>query len=263
MSVHSLLHLMFVLFLDSFLCYHFTHICKIWDNIIMRFHKQSLEISWLWPQRKQPEEYLVILLVVKRKLIERYSCLEFILINNENVLKLNIALLYLQGFYSWFRIFRDTSLSILVFTNKSCMSFKKFHWIIHLSWLFIKISFLLLCWLFSVVHEHHMQYFRSKIKTKIILRTLTARCVWVFEYSVNTFFIIVKRVSISQVLFIQAFNSSHCTWHLFWRQKSEVTGWKDDFGNWITKIFFKVSAQSLLLPCILHRSRLTWLNSPL
>ena len=28
------------------------------------------------------------------------------------------------------------------------------------------------------------------------------------------------------------------------------------------KIFFKVSAQSLLLPCILHRSRLTWLNSP-
>ena len=49
-----------------------------------------------------------------------------------------------------------------------------------LSWLFIKISFLLLCWLFSVVHEHHMQYFRSKIKTKMILRTLTARCVWVF-----------------------------------------------------------------------------------
>ena len=188
MSVHSLLHLMFVLFLESFLCRHFTHICKIWDNIVMRFHKQSSEISWLWLQRKRPEEYLVILLVVKRKLIERYSCLEFILINNENVLKLNIALLYLQGFYSWFRIFRDTSLSILVFTNKSCMSFKIFHWIIRLSWLFIKISFLLLCWLFSVVHEQHMQYFRSKIKTKMILRTLTARCVWVFEYSVNTFF---------------------------------------------------------------------------
>lgn len=129
-SVHSLLHLMFVLFLDSFLCRHFTHICKIWDNIIRRFHKQSLEISWLGLQRKRPEEYLVILLVVKRKLIERYSCLEFILINNENVLKLNIALLYLQGFYSWFRIFRDTSLSVLVFTNKSCMSFKIFHWII-------------------------------------------------------------------------------------------------------------------------------------
>ena len=71
----------------------------------------------------------------------------------------------------------------------------------------------------------------------------------VFEFLNKYFFIIVKRVSISQVLFIQALNSSHCTWHLFWRQKSKVTGWKDDFGNWITKIFFKVSAQSLLLPC--------------
>ena len=171
------------MFLDSSLCHHFTHICKIWDNSIMRFHKQSLEISWLWLERKRPEEYLVILSVVKRKLIERYSCLEFILINNKTVLKLNIALLYLQGFYSWvsLRIFRDTSLSILVFVNKSCCLLKFFTELYFLSWLFIKTSFLSLCWLFSVMQEHHMQYFRGKIKTKMILRPLTTRCVRVFK----------------------------------------------------------------------------------
>ena len=78
------------------------------------------------------------------------------------------------------------------------------------------------------------------------------------SFLINTFFYYCEAYIYYQVLFIQAFNSSHCTWHLFLGQKSEVAGWKGDFGNWITKIFLKVSAQSLLLPCILHRSRLTW-----
>lgn len=236
-SVHSLLHLVFVLFLGSFLCHHFTHICKIWDNIIMRFHKQSLEISWLWLQRKQPEEYLVILLVVKRKLIERYSCLEFILINNENVLKLNIALLYLQGFYSWFRIFRDTSLSILVSTNKSCMSFKIFHWIIRLSWLFIKISFLLLCWLFSVVHEQHMQYFRSKIKTKWFWELLL---LGVFEF-LNTVLILFFYYYEACIYFPSTVHSSiqQLALHLAPFLAAKVR------SNWLEGWFWKLNYQDL------------------
>ena len=79
-----------------------------------------------------------------------------------------------------------------------------------------------------------------------------------FEFLDKYYFYYCEAYIYYQVLFIQAFNSSHCTWHLFLGQKSEVAGWKGDFGNWITKIFLKVSAQSLLLPCILHRSRLTW-----
>ena len=68
----------------------------------------------------------------------------------------------------------------------------------------------------------------------------------IFEFLNKYFFYYCEAYIYYQVLFIQAFNSSHCTWHLFWGLKSKVAGWKGDFGNWITKIFFKVSAQSLL-----------------
>ena len=139
------------------------------------------------------------------------------------------------------------------------LSFKIFLELYFLSWLFIKISFLSLCWLFSVMQEHCMQYFRSKIKMRMILRPLTTRC---SSFLNKYFFYCCEAYIYYQVLFIQAFNSFHCTWHLFWGQKLEVAGWKGDFGNWITKIFLKVSAQTLLLPCMLRRSRLTRLNNP-
>ena len=170
LSVHFLLYLMLVLFLDSFLCH--------------RFHKQSLEISWPRLGRKRSEEYFSYTIGCKKKALSNIPALS----SSWKITKLSqnltsFTLIYLQGFHSWLRIFRDNSLSILniVFVNKSCCLLKFFIELYFLSWLFIKISFLSLCWLFSVAHEHDMQYFISKIKMKMILRPLTTRCVRVFK----------------------------------------------------------------------------------
>ena len=76
------------------------------------------------------------------------------------------TLIYLQGFYSWLRIFRDTSLSILVFVNKSCCLLKFFIDLYVLSWLFIKISFLSLCWLFSAMQNIACSNLEVKLKQK-------------------------------------------------------------------------------------------------
>ena len=130
--------------------------------------------------------------------------------------------------------------------NKSCCLLKFFIELYFLSWLFIKISFLSLCWLFSVVNEHDMQYFISKIKMKMNFSDLLLQ--GVFEFLNKYLFYYCEAYIYYQVLFIQAFNNSQCTWHLFCGQKSEVAGWKGDFGNWITKIFLKVSAQSHYYP---------------
>ena len=46
--------------------------------------------------------------------------------------------------------------------NKSCCLLKCFIELYFLSWLFIKISFLSLCRLFSVMHEHCMQYYKKR-----------------------------------------------------------------------------------------------------
>ena len=228
----------------------------------MRFHKQSLEISWLWLERKRSEEWIFSYAVgcKKKALSNILASSSSWKITKPSYNWKSFTLIYLQGFYSWLRIFRDTSLSILVFVNKSCCLLKFFIELYFLSWLFIKISFLSLCWLFSVVHEHHMQYLLEvKLKQKWFWHLLL---LGVFEFFNKYFFYYCEAYIYYQVLFIQTLDSSHCTWHLFGGQKSEVAGWKGDFGNWITKIFLKVSAQSLLLTCILHRSRLTWLNSP-
>ena len=78
-------------------------------------------------------------------------------------------------FYSWLRIFRDTSLSIHVFVNKNCCHFKCFIEIIFLALNAVKISCLSLCeLLFSVVHEHRMQEY-SKCHVYLI------KLIWCFK----------------------------------------------------------------------------------
>ena len=84
--------------------------------------------------RKKTFWRIFILLVVKRKL---WAILASSLswINSKRVkagLKLKLKFKSAR-FYSWLRIFRDTSLSIHVFVNKNCCHFKMFHWIIFLA----------------------------------------------------------------------------------------------------------------------------------
>ena len=105
--------------------------------------KKSLDIFLLWLERKHSEEYLVILLVVKRKLWAIFLPRVYLeKIANTSKLKLKFKS---ARFYSWLRIFRDTSLSIHVFVNKNCCHFKCFIELYFLPWMFVKISCLSLC----------------------------------------------------------------------------------------------------------------------
>ena len=95
--------------------------------------KKSLDIFLLWLERKHSEEYLVILLVVKRKLWAIFLPQVYLeKIANTSKLKLKFKS---ARFYSWLRIFRDTSLSIHVFVNKNCCHFKCFIELYFLPWM--------------------------------------------------------------------------------------------------------------------------------
>lgn len=97
-----------------------------------------------------------------RELERKRSCLEFSLKNSkhcETGLKPNKRKLIIPArfFFLTVDFQRHFTLNILVFVNNSCFVSKCFIESYLLSWLFIKISFLSLCWLFSVVPEHPMQ----------------------------------------------------------------------------------------------------------
>ena len=123
--------------------------------------KKSLDIFWLWLERKHSEEYLVILLVVKRKLWAIFLPQDYLeKVANMSKPAQNLSLsLNLQGFILDSG-FSETlhSQYMYVFVNKNCCHFKCFIELYFLPWMFVKISCLSLCeLLFLVIHEHCMQ----------------------------------------------------------------------------------------------------------
>ena len=149
---------MFVCFFSGFISYALLwDLRQLSDLSSSTELKKSLDIFWQRLERKRSKEYLVNLLVVKRKLWAIFLSRVQILKNGRHgeaglKIKLKSARFYSPIFIS---------LSIHVFVNKNCCPFKCFIELYFLSWLFVKISFLSclsLCWLlFSVTHEHRMQ----------------------------------------------------------------------------------------------------------
>ena len=196
----------------------------IWLSTELKKSRHFLTAS----QWKKTFWSLVILLVVKES-FERYSCLEFILKNSKHCeaglkLKLNELKVLFHD-----RIFKDTSLSIHVFVNKNVLWSVSLNYI-SVSWLFVKISFLSLCrLLFSFSCSINMACRSTQLLR--LYGVLEVKCKGKYKFG---------------------------AW-----QNSEVEGWTGDFGNLIKiRFFLKVFAQSPALPCILHNSRMTWLNSP-
>ena len=135
------------------LCARFLRETMIWPNTQL---KKSLDIFWPRLERKRLTEYKVILLVVKRKLWKIFLPRVHLEKQQTRPSRLKNFSLNLQGFIHDSG-FSGTGYSqiIHVFVNKYCCPFKCFIELHFLSWFFVKIFFLLLCQLFSVVHESH------------------------------------------------------------------------------------------------------------
>ena len=174
-----------------------------------------------------------------KELFERYSCLEFILKNSKHgeaglKLKLKSA-----KFCSWLRIFWDTSLSLLVFVNDNCC-------LDCLSRLFL-IVLIALPVLFSRTRTSHSGVLKMpRVSNSYGVLEVKCKRKWFW--------------GLFLLLFIQTWTARTASLPLGKIQKL-LGGWvtleselKYDFSN--------VFGQSPLLPCILHNSRMNWLNSP-
>ena len=137
----------------------------IWPSIEF---KKSFDI--FWPQLEKKTLWRIFRIFrpnigCKKKPFERYSCLEFILKNSKHVENLQVFI-HDSGFPGHFslNIYMSSWINIVVLLNVSLS------YIIFLSWLFVKISFLSLFRSLLSVNEHRMQE-QSKCRVYQIFKT--------------------------------------------------------------------------------------------
>ena len=120
------------------LCRHFTHICKIWDYDLTYYRTWKVFRHFLTVTRKKTFRRIFSYPIgCEKKALSDILASSLSWKNSKHVkagVKLKLKFKSAR-FYSWLRIFRDTSLSIHVFVNKNCCHFKCFIELYFLPWM--------------------------------------------------------------------------------------------------------------------------------
>ena len=128
----------------------------IWPNIMKGLIYRTLKAFRHFLTANREKTFWRVLVVKK----ESFQAIFLLRVHLEKVTNTWKQVYISKVFYMTVRIFRNTSLSTLVFVNNNCCLCKCFTELYFLSWLLV-VSFAIFlksqCLLFSVVHEHRIQ----------------------------------------------------------------------------------------------------------
>ena len=128
----------------------------IWPNIMPGLIYRTLKALRHFLTANREKTFWKILVVKK----EIFEAIFLPRVHLEKVTNTWKPVYICKVFYMTVRIFRNTSLSTIVFVNNNCCLCKCFTELYFLSWLLV-VSFAIFlksqCLLFSVVHEHRIQ----------------------------------------------------------------------------------------------------------